>query len=77
VTLFETDRVWRLLYLAGASLAFAENRMGVHQVLLVRPDNAGRSGLPRGRSATLGHDPALDRVGPNGSPRAAAAEATR
>lgn len=72
----ERYRVW-LLYLAGASLAFAENRMGVHQVLLVRPDDAGRSGLPRGRSATLGRDPDLDRVGPNGSTRAAAAEPTR
>jgi cyclopropane-fatty-acyl-phospholipid synthase len=70
----ERYRVW-LLYLAGASLAFAENRMGVH--LLVRPDDAGRSGLPRGRSATLGRDPELDRVSLNGSTRAAAAEPTR
>ncbi len=48
----EQYRVW-LLYLAGAALAFAENRMGVHQILLVRPDSAGRTGLPRGRPATL------------------------
>ena len=56
----QRHRVW-LLYLAGAALAFQENRMGVHQVLLVRPDADGRTGLPRGRTATLGRDPALDR----------------
>ena len=69
----ERYRVW-LLYLAGASLAFAENRMGVHQVLLVRPDDTGRTGLPRGRSATLGRDPEADRARLNG---AAVAEPTR
>ncbi|MGI5129044.1 class I SAM-dependent methyltransferase [Pseudonocardia sp. CA-107938] len=53
----ERWRVW-LLYLAGASLAFAENRMGVHQVLAVRPDADGRTGLPRARSEVLGLDPA-------------------
>ena len=63
----EQYRVWRL-YLAGAALAFAENRMGVHQILLVRPDSHGRSGLPRGRSATLGRDPELDR-GSSGTER--------
>jgi cyclopropane-fatty-acyl-phospholipid synthase len=56
----EQWRVW-LLYLAGASLAFAENRMGVHQVLAVRPDDRGRSGLPRARRDVLGIDPADDR----------------
>ncbi len=55
----EQWRVW-LLYLAGGLLAFEENRMGVHQVLMVRPDDRGRSGLPRGRTATLGPDPELD-----------------
>ncbi len=55
----EQWRVW-LLYLAGAMLAFEENRMGVHQILMVRPDDRGRSGLPRGRTATLGRDPQLD-----------------
>ncbi|MDQ4118520.1 MAG: cyclopropane-fatty-acyl-phospholipid synthase family protein [Actinomycetota bacterium] len=49
----ERYRVW-LLYLAGAALAFEENRMGVHQVLAVRPGADGRSGLPRSRAATLG-----------------------
>jgi cyclopropane-fatty-acyl-phospholipid synthase len=52
----EQYRVW-LLYLAGAALAFEENRMGVHQILMVRPDTAGRTGLPRSRRAVLGTDP--------------------
>lgn len=55
----EQWRVW-LLYLAGGLLAFEENRMGVHQILMVRPDDHGRSGLPRGRTSTLGRDPQLD-----------------
>ncbi|MFG6296404.1 class I SAM-dependent methyltransferase, partial [Streptomyces rochei] len=40
-----TARVWRL-YLAGASLAFAERRMGVDQLLSVRPTREGTSGMP-------------------------------
>jgi cyclopropane-fatty-acyl-phospholipid synthase len=78
----EQYRVWRL-YLAGAALAFAENRMGVHQILLVRPDAQGRSGLPRGRSSTLGRDPENDRdprvehATGNGSARAGLADPTR
>lgn len=40
-----TARVWRL-YLAGASLAFAERRMGVDQILGVRPAREGTSGMP-------------------------------
>ncbi|PPK66675.1 cyclopropane-fatty-acyl-phospholipid synthase [Actinokineospora auranticolor] len=43
-----TARVWRL-YLAGSALAFEENRIGVHQVLAVRPTVEGRSGMPRTR----------------------------
>ena len=35
-----TGRVWRL-YLAGAALAFAERRMGVDQILAVRPTPPG------------------------------------
>ncbi len=54
----EQWRVW-LLYLAGGLLAFEENRMGVHQVLMVRPDARGRSGLPRGRTSVVGRDPEL------------------
>ena len=65
----EQWRVW-LLYLAGASLAFEENRMGVHQVLAVRPHAEGRSGLPRARRDVLGIDPAADRAARrNGSAR--------
>ncbi|MPY84816.1 MAG: methyltransferase domain-containing protein [Actinophytocola sp.] len=37
-------RVWRL-YLAGGALAFEEKRMGVDQILAVRPDENGRSGF--------------------------------
>lgn len=41
-------RVWRL-YFAGGALAFQENRMGVDQILAVRPGPAGTSGMPRTR----------------------------
>jgi cyclopropane-fatty-acyl-phospholipid synthase len=41
-------RVWRL-YLAGGALAFRENRMGVDQILAVRPTTSGASGMPRTR----------------------------
>jgi cyclopropane-fatty-acyl-phospholipid synthase len=40
--------VWRL-YLAGGALAFRENRMGVDQILAVRPTTSGASGMPRTR----------------------------
>ncbi len=40
-----TARVWRL-YLVGSSLAFAERRMGVDQILAVRPTAEGDSGDP-------------------------------
>ncbi|MFE9423718.1 class I SAM-dependent methyltransferase [Kitasatospora sp. NPDC006697] len=40
-----TVRLWRL-YLAGSSLAFAERRMGVDQILAVRPTTTGTSGAP-------------------------------
>ncbi|MEU0087724.1 hypothetical protein [Streptomyces sp. NPDC006274] len=45
-----TARVWRL-YLVGSSLAVAERRMGVDQILAVRPTptgDAGMSGTPHG-----------------------------
>ncbi len=49
----ERYRVWRL-YLAGGLLAFEENRMGVNQILAVRPDTAGGSGvLPATREAVV------------------------
>lgn len=41
-------RVWRL-YLAGGALAFEENRMGVDQILAVRPTADGVSGFPATR----------------------------
>jgi cyclopropane-fatty-acyl-phospholipid synthase len=56
----EQYRIW-VLYLAGAALAFRENRMGVHQILLVRPGPDGTSGLPRARSEILGDRPADQR----------------
>jgi cyclopropane-fatty-acyl-phospholipid synthase len=40
----EVARVWRL-YLVGGSMAFRDGRMGVDQILSVRPDR-GTSGLP-------------------------------
>ena len=41
-------RVWRL-YLVGGALAFEENRMGVDQILSVRPRPDGASGMPATR----------------------------
>jgi cyclopropane-fatty-acyl-phospholipid synthase len=49
-------RVWRL-YMAGSALAFEAGRLGVNQVLAVRPDD-GRSGLPPTRELLLGTGPA-------------------
>lgn len=45
-------RVWRL-YMAGSALAFEGNRIGVNQVLAVRPDVRGLSGMPRSRASML------------------------
>ena len=45
-------RVWRL-YMAGSALAFEGNRIGVNQVLAVRPDIHGASGMPRTRASLL------------------------
>ncbi|WP_432100234.1 class I SAM-dependent methyltransferase [Streptomyces sp. WAC 04229] len=41
----ETARVWRL-YLVGGALAFEQRRMGVDQILSVRPTAEGVSGMP-------------------------------
>ncbi|MFF4761157.1 class I SAM-dependent methyltransferase [Streptomyces sp. NPDC001292] len=38
-------RVWRL-YMAASALAFERNRIGVNQVLAVRPPGSGDSGMP-------------------------------
>ena len=43
-------RVWRL-YLTGGALAFAEGRMGVDQILAVRPDPTGGSAMPATRAS--------------------------
>jgi len=72
----EQYRIW-LLYLAGAALAFEENRMGVHQILTVRSGADGRSGLPRSRAATLGADPALDRLAADVAPSEVSARAAQ
>jgi cyclopropane-fatty-acyl-phospholipid synthase len=45
-------RIWRL-YMAGSALAFEGNRIGVNQVLAVRPSARGSSGMPRTRAELL------------------------
>lgn len=44
----ETARVWRL-YLVGGALAFEERRMGVDQILCVRPGASGAAAMPATR----------------------------
>jgi cyclopropane-fatty-acyl-phospholipid synthase len=48
-------RVWRL-YMAGCALSFEANRMGVNQVLAVRPGVRGVSGMPWTRALLLEPD---------------------
>jgi len=45
----EALRVWRL-YLVGGAMAFRDGRMGVDQILSVRNDDAGHSGMPATRT---------------------------
>jgi len=45
-------RIWRL-YMAGSALAFAANRLGINQVLAVKPTARGDSGMPRTRTELL------------------------
>ncbi len=45
-------RVWRL-YMAASALAFERNRIGVNQILAVRPTEGGGSGMPGTRAAWL------------------------
>jgi cyclopropane-fatty-acyl-phospholipid synthase len=45
----EVGRVWRL-YLVGGALAFEKGRMGVDQILAVKPTVDGRSGMPSVRA---------------------------
>ena len=41
-------RIWRL-YMAGSALGFEANRIGVNQVLAIKPGPRGTSGMPRTR----------------------------
>ncbi len=45
-------RIWRL-YMAGSALAFSANRLGINQVLAVKPTARGDSGMPRTRTELL------------------------
>jgi cyclopropane-fatty-acyl-phospholipid synthase len=45
-------RIWRL-YMAGSALAFESERIGVNQVLAVKPGRHGESGMPRTRASYL------------------------
>ena len=51
-------RVWRL-YMAGSALGFERNRIGVNQVLAVRPGAGGPSGMPPSGTGWAGPDVAL------------------
>jgi cyclopropane-fatty-acyl-phospholipid synthase len=53
----EQARVWRL-YLVGGALTFEENRMGVDQILSVKPTATGRAAMPATR---LGWEPHASR----------------
>jgi cyclopropane-fatty-acyl-phospholipid synthase len=53
----EQARVWRL-YLVGGALTFEENRMGIDQILSVKPTAAGRASMPPTR---LGWEPHASR----------------
>ena len=46
-------RIWQL-YIAGSALGFESNRLGVNQVLAVKPTPRGASGFPRNRTGMLG-----------------------
>jgi cyclopropane-fatty-acyl-phospholipid synthase len=52
VTLTSPGRagIWRL-YMAGSALGFESNRMGINQVLAVKPGTHGASGMPRTRES--------------------------
>ncbi len=45
-------RIWRL-YMAGSAMAFEANRIGLNQVLAVKPSPRGRSGMPPTRDELL------------------------
>jgi cyclopropane-fatty-acyl-phospholipid synthase len=45
-------RIWRL-YLAGCAVSFEQARLSIHQVLAVRSDSTGRSGMPLDRTGLV------------------------
>src|SRR6185312_13552642 len=45
-------RIWRL-YMAGSALGFTANRLGVNQILAVKCDEHGHSGIPSTRTELL------------------------
>ena len=48
-------RIWKL-YMAGSALGFEAGRINVHQVLGVKPDGDGASGMPLSRAALFHTD---------------------
>jgi cyclopropane-fatty-acyl-phospholipid synthase len=48
-------RIWKL-YMAGSALGFEAGRINVHQVLGVKPDAGGDSGMPLSRAALLARE---------------------
>ncbi|MER5639573.1 cyclopropane-fatty-acyl-phospholipid synthase family protein [Kitasatospora sp. NPDC002227] len=64
-------RVWRL-YMAACALAFEENRIGINQVLAVRTEQSGRSGLPATREQWLAR-PTASELGRSGKAAGTAA----
>jgi cyclopropane-fatty-acyl-phospholipid synthase len=45
-------RIWRL-YMAGSALGFTGNRLGINQILAVKCDEHGHSGIPSTRTDLL------------------------
>jgi cyclopropane-fatty-acyl-phospholipid synthase len=58
-------RVWRL-YMAGSALQFEAARTSIHQVLAVKTDPRGQSGMPMTRSELLSRRSSSPRPGPAG-----------
>jgi len=45
----DEQKVWKL-YMAGSALSFEASRINVHQVLGIKPDAKGDSGMPSTRA---------------------------
>ena len=70
-------RIWRL-YMAGSALAFAANRIGINQILAVKPDRHGGSAMPMTRTAMLSGAPTRRAAGQtNSAPTSVASEAPK